>query len=88
KSTLIKALTVVYGIDSGTIRVQGEERLFRSTADAQASGIATVYQEVNLCQNRSVGENVMRGNEVRRAGLVDWRATHAAAAKALAELGL
>ena len=88
KSTLIKALTGVYGIDSGTIRVQGEERLFRSTADAQASGIATVYQEVNLCQNLSVGENVMLGNEVRRAGLVDWRATHAAAAKALAELGL
>ncbi|MGC0369549.1 sugar ABC transporter ATP-binding protein [Microbacterium sp. SLBN-111] len=88
KSTLIKALTGVYGIDSGTIRVQGEERLFRSTADAQAAGIATVYQEVNLCQNLSVGENVMLGNEIRRAGLVDWRATHAAAAKALAELGL
>lgn len=88
KSTLIKALTGVYGIDSGTIRVQGEERLFRSTADAQASGIATVYQEVNLCQNLSVGENVMLGNEIRRAGMVDWRATHAAAAKALAELGV
>jgi simple sugar transport system ATP-binding protein len=88
KSTLIKALTGVYGIDSGTIRVQGEERLFRSTADAQSAGIATVYQEVNLCQNLSVGENVMLGNEVRRAGMVDWRATHAAAAKALAELGL
>ncbi|RWR23389.1 sugar ABC transporter ATP-binding protein [Microbacterium enclense] len=88
KSTLIKALTGVYGIDSGTIRVQGEERSFRSTADAQASGIATVYQEVNLCQNLSVGENVMLGNEIRRAGMVDWRATHAAAATALAELGL
>ncbi|CAH0148955.1 sugar ABC transporter ATP-binding protein [Microbacterium sp. Bi128] len=88
KSTLIKALTGVYGIDSGSIRVQGEERLFRSTADAQAAGIATVYQEVNLCQNLSVGENVMLGNEIRRAGLVDWRATHAAAAKALAELGV
>ncbi|MBQ9916867.1 MAG: sugar ABC transporter ATP-binding protein [Microbacterium sp.] len=88
KSTLIKALTGVYGIDSGTIRVQGEERLFRSTADAQSSGIATVYQEVNLCQNLSVGENVMLGNEIRRAGLVDWRATHAAAAAALAELGV
>ncbi|MBT9606649.1 sugar ABC transporter ATP-binding protein [Microbacterium sp.] len=88
KSTLIKALTGVYGIDSGSIRVQGEERLFRSTGDAQAAGIATVYQEVNLCQNLSVGENVMLGNEIRRAGLVDWRATHAAAAKALAELGV
>lgn len=88
KSTLIKALTGVYGIDEGTILVDGEERQFRSTGDAQNAGIATVYQEVNLCQNLSVGENVMLGNEIRRAGLVDWKATHAAAANALAELGV
>lgn len=88
KSTLIKALTGVYGIDEGSIRVDGDERQFRSTADAQAAGIATVYQEVNLCQNLTVGENVMLGEEVRRAGVVDWRATHTAAATHLAELGV
>ena len=48
KSTLIKALTGVYSIDSGTIRVGDSEREFASTADAQAAGISTVYQEVNL----------------------------------------
>lgn len=88
KSTLIKALTGVYGIDAGTIVVGGEERQFRSTADAQAAGIATVYQEVNLCPNLSVGENVMLGREVRRAGAIDWKATHAAASGYLRELGL
>ncbi|WP_144784440.1 sugar ABC transporter ATP-binding protein [Microbacterium sp. BH-3-3-3] len=88
KSTLIKALTGVYGIDDGVIRVEGTERQFRATADAQAAGIATVYQEVNLCQNLTVGENVMLGNEIRRAGMVDWKATHAAAATYLAELGV
>ncbi len=67
KSTLIKALTGVYQIDGGTITVDGETRVFASTADAQAAGISTVYQEVNLCQNLSVGENVMLGHEVRRA---------------------
>ena len=41
---------------------------------------STVYQEVNLCTNLSVGENVMLGHEVRGAGGIDWRATHRAAA--------
>ena len=55
KSTLIKALTGEYAIDAGSIHVAGEPRVFRGTADAQASGISTVYQEVNLCTNLSVG---------------------------------
>src|SRR5215203_1100763 len=51
KSTLIKALTGVYPIDAGSITVAGEARVFSTTADAQAAGISTVYQEVNLCAN-------------------------------------
>src|SRR5690554_5523987 len=76
KSTLIKALTGVYAIDSGTIAVLGRERRFEATADAQAAGISTVYQEVNLCANLSVGENVMLGHEQRKGGVIDWRTTH------------
>jgi len=75
KSTLIKALTGVYPIDSGTIEVGGEQRTFHGTADAQAAGISTVYQEINLCTNLSVGENVMLGHEPRKAGGIDWSAT-------------
>ncbi|NLE71896.1 MAG: sugar ABC transporter ATP-binding protein [Actinomycetales bacterium] len=88
KSTLIKALTGVYSIDAGTITIAGEERVFSSTADAQAAGISTVYQEVNLCPNLSVGENIMLGREVRRGGVIDWRATHAEAQKHLRALSL
>lgn len=88
KSTLIKALTGVYRVSAGTITVRGEKRVFRSTADAQAAGISTVYQEVNLCTNLSVGENVMLGHEVRRAGGIDWRATHREAARHLQSLGV
>ncbi|MET4100336.1 monosaccharide-transporting ATPase [Agrococcus sp. UYP10] len=88
KSTLIKALTGVYRIDAGSIVVDGAERDFHGTADAQAAGISTVFQEVNLCPNLSVGENVMLGNEVRRAWGIDWRATHREAARHLASLGL
>ncbi len=88
KSTLIKALTGVYPVAAGTITIGGAARVFRTTADAEAAGISTVYQEVNLCTNLSVGENVMLGHEVRRAGAIDWRATHREAARHLANLGL
>jgi simple sugar transport system ATP-binding protein len=88
KSTLIKALTGVYAIDAGTITVAGEERSFGSTADAQQAGISTVYQEVNLCANLSVGENVMLGHEPRNRRGIDWKATHREAARHLQSLGL
>ena len=88
KSTLIKALTGVYSVDQGTITVAGEERSFGSTADAQHAGISTVYQEVNLCNNLSVGENVMLGHEPRGRLGIDWKATHREAAGHLENLGL
>ena len=88
KSTLIKALTGVYAVGSGTIAVAGEPVVFRTTADAQAAGISTVYQEVNLCPNLSVGENVMLGHEPRRRGRIDWKGVHRRAAEHLSSLGL
>lgn len=88
KSTLIKALTGVYPVDSGEILVAGRRRLLTSTADAQDAGISTVYQEVNLSPNLSVGENVMLGHEPRRARGIDWRAAHTEAARHLESLGL
>ncbi|HMO12210.1 MAG TPA: ATP-binding cassette domain-containing protein, partial [Actinotalea sp.] len=88
KSTLIKALTGVYQVDGGTITVDGVATTFGTTADAQAAGISTVYQEVNLCPNLTVGENVMLGHEPRRGASIDWRATHEQASRHLGALGL
>src|SRR3954452_23357880 len=88
KSTLIKALTGVYAIDGGSITVAGEDRIFSSTGDAQAAGISTVYQEVNLCPNLSVGENVMLGHEPRSRRGIHWKALHSEAAGHLDALGL
>ena len=65
KSTLIKALTGVYQIDAGQIVIDGEHRRLHGTADAHDVGISVVYQEVNLCTNLTIGENVMLGHEVR-----------------------
>ncbi|WP_100363417.1 sugar ABC transporter ATP-binding protein [Diaminobutyricimonas aerilata] len=88
KSTLIKALTGVHRIDEGSITLDGEPLVIRSTAEAQDAGISTVYQEVNLLPNLSVAENIMLGREPRRLGVIDWRATRAAARERLAELNL
>ena len=88
KSTLIKALTGVYQVDSGVIRLGGEKVLFHTTAQAQAAGISTVYQEVNLLPNLSVAENIMLGREPRRFGAIDTRRMKQRAAEVLDGLGL
>ncbi|GAB2453494.1 simple sugar transport system ATP-binding protein [Conyzicola lurida] len=88
KSTLIKALTGVYEIDSGTMTLAGETLSISTPAQAQAAGISTVYQEVNLLPNLSVAENIMLGREPRRLGTIDWRAMRARAAELLARLNL
>ena len=86
KSTLIKTLTGVYQPTAGTVTVDGERVAFAGPGDAQAAGVSTVYQEVNLCENLTVAENVMLGYEPRRRGGVDWRATRRQAAELLERL--
>ncbi|MDD3336202.1 MAG: sugar ABC transporter ATP-binding protein [Eubacteriales bacterium] len=77
KSTLIKCLTGVHDFTSGEIRVSGIEQPIRnhSTMEAQLRGISTVYQEINLCPNLSVAENLFIGREpITRFGTIDRRA--------------
>jgi len=86
KSTLIKVLTGVYQPDAGSIVLDGRAIRPRSTQEAQDLGISTVYQEVNLCPNLSVAENIFIGRYPRRWGMVDWRAMRAQAAALLERL--
>jgi len=88
KSTLIKALTGVYDIDDGTIVVAGTPCTFAGPRQAQEAGISTVYQEVNLCPNLTVGENILLGREPRRWGRIDYRTLNRRARELLAELEL
>ena len=88
KSTLIKALTGVYTIDEGQVRIDGTPRRLGGTADAQAAGVSTVYQEVNLCTNITIGENVMLGHETRGPLGINWRETHRRASEVLEKVGL
>lgn len=63
KSTLIKVLTGVYTKDEGEIFIKGNDKavLIRSPQEAQKHGISTVYQEITLCPNLSVAENMYIG---------------------------
>ena len=88
KSTLIKALTGVYDIDAGSITVDGVEQRFSGPRQAQDAGISTVYQEVNLCANLTVAENILLGREPRRRGRIDYRAMNRRAAELLGQLDL
>jgi monosaccharide-transporting ATPase len=80
KSTLIKVLTGVDRADKGTIQYAGKQVVVRSPLHAQEIGISTVYQEVNLCPNLTVAENIMIGRQPTRLHfVVDWRELNARA---------
>jgi monosaccharide-transporting ATPase len=72
KSTLIKVLTGVYEIDEGDIVLDGKPVRFASPLQAQQGGVSTVYQEINLCPNLSVAENIFIGREPLQFGRVRW----------------
>lgn len=71
KSTLIKILTGVYRRDEGNITFDGQDVDFSMPAQAQAAGIATIYQEINLAPQRSVAENIYLSREPKRFGMID-----------------
>ena len=85
KSTLIKVLTGVYEIDEGIIMLRGKEIKISGTKEAQSYGISTVYQEVNLCSNLTVAENIYIGREPMKKGSIDWKKMNEDAAKLLEE---
>ncbi len=73
KSTLIKVLTGVHEQDSGEIVLEGKRIRPDSPLAAQKLGINSVYQEINLCPNLSVAENIFAGRQPVRFARIDWR---------------
>ncbi len=88
KSTLIKILTGVEKQDAGVISLEGKEITIRTPLHAQKLGISTVYQEINLCPNLTVAENILIGREPRNPLGVDWKAMNDQAQKALRYLDI
>jgi simple sugar transport system ATP-binding protein len=92
KSTLIKVLTGVHAADQGVMRLDGQSMRASTPVEAQNLGISTVYQEVNLCANLSVAENIYAGRYPRRGGRswgpIAWARMHDEATALLARLNL
>src|SRR5665213_2701054 len=70
KSTLIKVLTGAHARDSGQVLIGGRPIHPASPREAEAAGIATVYQEVNLIPDLSVAENICLGRQPMRGGCI------------------
>ena len=90
KSSLIKVLTGVEEFETGEILIDGCDHAIvnRSPQEAQNRGISTVYQEVNLCPNLTVAENLFIGREPRKGGLIDWKTMNKKAGKLLQDLDI
>jgi monosaccharide-transporting ATPase len=88
KSTLIKVMTGALRADEGEIRLDGRPVQINTTAGAQALGISTVYQEVNLIPTLTVTKNLTLERQSRRLGFISWRRARALARQRLKRLNL
>ena len=86
KSTMIKVMTGVYPKTSGTIILNNQEIEPQTPQEAQETGISTVYQEINLCPNLTVAENIYIGRQPKKLGKIDWKKMNEDAKKLLETL--
>ena len=88
KSTLIKCLTGVNHMDSGKIFLDGKEIAPSNPGQAIEFGISTVFQEVNLCPNLSVAENIFAGRQPMKHGQINWREINSRASELMSRFHL
>ncbi|HET9532045.1 MAG TPA: ATP-binding cassette domain-containing protein [Blastocatellia bacterium] len=90
KSTLMKVLGGVYPYPEygGQILINGKPHRFSGVRDAEAAGIAVVFQELSLVQDMTVGENIFLGREPQRLGVVRWEELYGRAGQLLDDLHL
>jgi D-xylose transport system permease protein len=88
KSTLTKCIAGIHAVDGGELSWEGRVVRVASPKDAAALGIETVYQDLALCDNLDVVQNMFLGRETLRTGLLDEDAMERAANEALASLAI
>jgi ABC-type sugar transport system ATPase subunit len=86
KSTLIKTISGIWEPSHGQIIWQGQRVHFRTPRAATDAGIATVYQDLALCDNLDIVENMLLGHEVRRHLLLDEVSMETTAKQTLSDL--
>ena len=88
KSTLMKILSGIYSKDSGEIYLDGELCHFQNPKEAQNKGVAIILQEMNLCNDLSVSENIFLGREVMDGLRLNHKKMDEEAQKILDDLGI
>jgi ABC-type sugar transport system ATPase subunit len=88
KSTLIKVVASVVIADTGTIYFAGDEMKFSSPLDSQNAGINVVHQELALCPEFSIAENIFLGHWELKGPFINWPETRRHAADAIRMLGM
>ena len=86
KSTFIKVITGVHKAEEGEMFLNGQKVDFKGTKDAQAAGIAAVYQHPTSYPDLSVAENIFMGHEIIKNHMIQWKAMNEEANKLLKEL--
>jgi len=87
KSTLMKIIAGALDADSGTITLDGKPFNPKNPLDARESGIAMIHQELSLCPDLNVAENILLGLEQSRGGFIDRKTSEHRAHEALTQLG-
>lgn len=88
KSTLMKILAGIQPPDCGTIKVDGNQVDLRNVKDAMQLGIALIHQELNLCDNLTVGANIFLGREPRVCGVISNKQIRRQSTEVLRQVGL
>ena len=88
KSTMIKAISGIWGPDSGQIFWEGKEVHIRNPRDAAALGIATMYQDLALADNLDIVQNMFLGRETVRHRVLDETSMELAAKKTMSDLSV
>ncbi len=90
KSSLIKVLCGAYLADQGVVECEGRHVAIRGPSDANAIGVAVIFQEFSLAPYLDIAQNIFLGREraFAKAGIIDKKAMHAAAREVLGQLGL
>ena len=86
KSTFIKVITGVHKAEEGEMFLDGQKVDFKGPKDAQAAGIAAVYQHPTSYPHLTVAENIFMGHEIVRHGMIQWKQMNEEAGKLLARL--
>lgn len=88
KSTLVKCIAGIHGTDSGSMEFEGQPVTIRSPRDASDVGIEVVHQDLALCENLDIVQNLFLGREIVRRGVLHEEAMEQAARETLAGLSV